>query len=277
MSLSNNIIQTSINVAAQPSSISLSPDGHWLLVAHYGNNTIGSPTNALTLIDLTSANARADLRAGQSAAGRGVRPRQQGAGGDHAEFILFDPSVGTTQVLQTIAQVATNAIPQPPASFPGKSCRPRSRRPATARPSPDSAATARICCSATTSRITPSRGSFYISSPPAGPRVVSLSDDGCSPPSPGGCRTRTSLPPRNFRLLPALLNIGSSADRFLAQSDLCADPGFAPPTAEPPPILGIFDSDNLTLRKQIQLPENLAGKACWPTITTPCIRSPTAA
>ena len=32
MTLSNNIVQTSINVSHQPSSLSISPDGHWLLV-----------------------------------------------------------------------------------------------------------------------------------------------------------------------------------------------------------------------------------------------------
>src|SRR5258706_13985562 len=59
MSLATNTIQTSINVAAQPGSISLSADGHWLLVAHFGNNTApSSPTNALTLIDLTASNAK---------------------------------------------------------------------------------------------------------------------------------------------------------------------------------------------------------------------------
>src|SRR5271154_3563750 len=51
MTLSNSTVQTSINVPHQPSSISISPDFHWLLVANYGNNTTGSSTNALTLID----------------------------------------------------------------------------------------------------------------------------------------------------------------------------------------------------------------------------------
>src|SRR5205807_2983265 len=46
MSLSTNTVRTSINVAAQPSSISLSPDGHWLLVTHYGNRVApASPNN----------------------------------------------------------------------------------------------------------------------------------------------------------------------------------------------------------------------------------------
>ena len=39
MSLATNQIQTSINVPAQPSSVALSPNGHWLLVGCYGNNT----------------------------------------------------------------------------------------------------------------------------------------------------------------------------------------------------------------------------------------------
>src|SRR5271157_3986750 len=48
MSLATNAIQTSINIAAQPNSIGLSPDGHWLLVSSYGNNTApASPQNAL--------------------------------------------------------------------------------------------------------------------------------------------------------------------------------------------------------------------------------------
>ena len=37
MSLANNTIQTSINVAAQPSSLALSPDGRFLVAAHFGN------------------------------------------------------------------------------------------------------------------------------------------------------------------------------------------------------------------------------------------------
>src|SRR5262249_42406987 len=72
MSLANNTIQTSINVAAQPSSISLSPDGHWLIVAHYGNNAApSSPQNGLTLIDLTANNAKQTFALGNPPLGVG--------------------------------------------------------------------------------------------------------------------------------------------------------------------------------------------------------------
>src|SRR6266550_2244615 len=37
MSLADNTVQRSINVAPQPSSLALSPDGRYLVVVHYGN------------------------------------------------------------------------------------------------------------------------------------------------------------------------------------------------------------------------------------------------
>src|SRR5215469_12649488 len=48
MSLATNTISTSINVGPQPGSLALSPDGQFLVVAHFGNFTAPSaPTNAL--------------------------------------------------------------------------------------------------------------------------------------------------------------------------------------------------------------------------------------
>jgi hypothetical protein len=85
MSLATNTIQTSINVPAQPSSVALSPDGHWLLVSHYGNNTApASPQNGLTVIDLTNQNAK------QSSGGhhRGVHHLR--SGGRHEYDVIVD-------------------------------------------------------------------------------------------------------------------------------------------------------------------------------------------
>src|SRR5579871_5009069 len=59
MSLQDNTIQTSINVAAQPSALALSPDDRWLVVCHYGSAAPpASSSNAITIIDLTSGNQR---------------------------------------------------------------------------------------------------------------------------------------------------------------------------------------------------------------------------
>src|SRR3954452_21253422 len=53
MSLTDGSISTSMNVAPQPGAISISPDGQFLLVAHFGNfTTPNTSQNALTLINL---------------------------------------------------------------------------------------------------------------------------------------------------------------------------------------------------------------------------------
>src|SRR5438552_14277194 len=55
MSLAKHTIGTSINVAPQPGSMALSPDGQFLLIAHFGNfQSPSSPKNALTLINLAT-------------------------------------------------------------------------------------------------------------------------------------------------------------------------------------------------------------------------------
>src|SRR5438105_9472080 len=45
MSLADTSIQTSINVAAQPSSMALSPDSRYLVITHFGNLASPSPPN----------------------------------------------------------------------------------------------------------------------------------------------------------------------------------------------------------------------------------------
>src|SRR5437899_3989178 len=53
MSLSDFTIQRSINVPSQPTSLSLSPDGKYLVIAHFGAFAApAAPSNALTVITL---------------------------------------------------------------------------------------------------------------------------------------------------------------------------------------------------------------------------------
>jgi uncharacterized protein (TIGR03437 family) len=179
MTLSNSTVQASINVANQPSSISVSPDGHWLLVANYGNNTTGSSTNALTLVDLTNNYAKQTFTLSNP-------PLTVSFGLDGnalvvttGEFIIFNPTVGTTNLIQTIPQVTTLAIPQPPASFPANFTQ------ASAAVSADGLTIAGM--GGTGNAVLEYRynvathglsATSYTAAPPPGPSVVSLSADG---------------------------------------------------------------------------------------------------
>jgi uncharacterized protein (TIGR03437 family) len=179
MKLSNNTISTSINVPAQPSSISVSPDAHWLLVASYGYNTSGSNTNALTLIDLTNSNAEQTFTLSNAPLSVAFGLDDNALVVTTAEFIIFNPSTGTTTLLRTIPQVTTLAIPQPPATFPPNFTQ------ASAAVSADGLTIAGM--GGTSTAILEYRYSvathgltsqFYEASPPPGPSVVSLSSDG---------------------------------------------------------------------------------------------------
>ncbi len=225
MSLANNQVQTSINVAAQPSSISVSPDAHWLLAAHYGNNAApASPTNALTLIDLTNNYASQTFALGNPPLGVAFGLDGNALVVTTQEFIQFNPLLGTTQTLQSITQVATNSIPQPPASFPGNIVQ------ATIAASRDGLTIAGFGGSSpyllfrynvATGSIT---SSFYVSSPPAGPRVASLSDDGSLASFAWWLSDANFITTAEFPTPSGTLNIGSTPDRLFAQPGVFAGP-----------------------------------------------------
>ncbi len=265
MTLSNNTIKTSINVPNQPSSISVSPDAHWLLVASYGNNTTGSSTNALTLIDLTNNNSKQTFTLSNA-------PLTVSFGLDNkalvvtaGEFIIFDPTVGTTTLIRTIAQAATQAIPQPPQTFPSSFTQ------ASASVSGDGLTIAGIG-GGTTSGILEYRYNVathglsavtYIASPAAGPRVVSLSQDGSLSTFDWTVQDANLNVTAQFANPAGLLQLGStlidsSRGLIYAQVPIAGTTATANTAA---PILSIVDLDNLTLEDRLQLPENLAGKS----------------
>jgi uncharacterized protein (TIGR03437 family) len=266
MTLSNNTIQTSINVPAQPSSISVSPDGHWLLVANYGNNAApASSTSALTLVDLTNANAKQTFTLSNPPLGVAFGLDNKALVVTTQEFIIFDPSVGTTTLLRTIAQVVAQAVPQPSASFPSNFSQ------ATTAISGDGLTIAGMG-GGTNSGILEFRynvathgltSTTYVASPAAGPRVVSLSKDGSLSTFDWSVQDANLAVTAQFANAAGLLNVGStlidsSRNLIYAQIPLAGTPATANTNA---PILNVLDSDNLTLEDQIQLTENLAGKS----------------
>lgn len=263
MTLANNTIQTSINVNPNPSSISLSPDDHWLLVAHYGNNTSGSATNALTLIDLTANNSKQVIALGNPPLGAAFGMDDNALVVTTNEFIQFNPTLGTTTTLQTIAQVATNAIPQPAGTFPNQFSQASlavSRDGSTIAGFGGTSPYLLFRYNVGTKVIT---GALYVSSPPAGPRVVSLSDNGSFATFAWWVADSNLVTSSQWGNPAGLLNVGSTvidSSRSLIYAQM--PPNGTPQTANTnPPILMINDSDNLTVEDQLYLPENLAGKS----------------
>src|SRR5208283_5839297 len=119
MSTANNTIQTSINVAPNPISMSLSPDGQYLLVAHYGNWTATDPNkNLITLIHLAD-HTSVTYNTYDPPLGVAFVNTNQALIVTTTSFLRFDPVSGQISVIATLASLST-ALPVTLATFPGQ-------------------------------------------------------------------------------------------------------------------------------------------------------------
>ncbi|MGA2213510.1 MAG: hypothetical protein ABSH31_09565 [Bryobacteraceae bacterium] len=259
MSLATNTIKTSINVAAQPSSISMSPDGHYLVATNFGNATAPATAgNALTVIDL-------DTRGTQTfSLGNPPLGVAFGANGlalvvTTTDFELFNPSTGATQQVGTLASVVANSLPVGPTiNFPAAITA------ASVTASADgtqiyglggTTSTVTFRYDVTTGVLSP--GGIVTSTGVLGPRVVSLNHNG-SLAMAGWVMINQQGTFVNF--FPQHTNafaVGSTVfddSRGLLYAQI-------PTVAGQAPTLQVLTSDNLTLQQTLQLPENLTGKS----------------
>ncbi len=269
MSLATNKIQTSINVPAQPSSVALSPNGHWLLVGCYGNNAPpATQQSGLTLIDLNNNYAQQTYSLGSPPLGVGFGVDGNALVVTTTAFMIFNPSSGTSSTIISISAAAAQAIPVPVVNF------------------PPNITGASVATSADNTAIygladnlmfyydavhhTPYYGN-YTSSPPQGPRAVSVAADG-SYAVMGWMRVNRSLQDTaefgnsaSASNTPSgVLNLGGHAVdsvHNVVYSQVTLGTGVNSNGQGVAPALQILAADNLTILDTIFLPENLAGKA----------------
>jgi uncharacterized protein (TIGR03437 family) len=256
MSLQSNTIQTSLNVAAQPSSIAVSPDGHWLLVAHYGNNTApASPTNGLTLIDLRNNYAKQTFVLPDPPLGLAFGADNRALVVTTKNFLVFDPA-GTTSVLASIAAVAAKALPVPAQNFPPNIVASSVAASFDGQYIWGLGDTLQFRYTVATGDIS---SSVYIASPALAPRTVSVSKDGGVATLGWVVKDSRFYNLAQFPNADGTLNIGTTqidSGRHLIYAQMAHTP-----SGSIPPVLQITDDDNLTVRESLQLPENAAGKS----------------
>lgn len=257
MSLASNTIQTSIPVAAQPNSIAVSPDDHYLVATNFGNAAApGSPTNALTVIDLTTQ--------GVQTFSLGNPPIGVAFGADGlalvvttTDFLLFDPTTGATQELTTLANVVANTLPVAPANFPADITA------ASVAASADglhiygiggSTGTITFYYDVNSKTVFP--GGIVTSTGLLGPRVASVNSDG-SLAMAGWVMLSTAGFANYFPQHTNQFSVGSTAfddSRGLLYAQIPAVTGETP-------TLMVVTENNLTLQQRLNLPENLTGKS----------------
>src|SRR5580693_2401270 len=256
MSLSNYTIQTSINVAAQPSSLAVSPDDHFLVITHFGNATPpASSTNLVTVIDLTTS-GKQTFALGSPPLGVAFGIDGQALVVTTTDFELLDPSSGNVQELGTIAGVVANTLPQPPASFPPNIVA------ATVGASADGTViygfSDTLLFRYDVATQTLSSG-LYTSTPTLGPRAISVSQNGSYFTAGWTLKDNTFYNISQFANVSGALNVGTTAIDSAHNVIYAQIP--PPGTTLPSPTLQVVASDNLTVLNTINLPENFAGNS----------------
>jgi uncharacterized protein (TIGR03437 family) len=272
LSLADRRIQTSLNVAAQPASIALSPDGRYLVVAHYSNFTtegvpegVVPPTanNSLTVIDVETRGQQTYALESPPlgvAFGRG----SQALVVTTTDFFLFDPVSGLTNRLSSISDLVATSLPVPPANFP----------PNILMSSMNVSGDGLMIYGMTDqfefgyNLVTGWLRIFsYTSTPPQAPRVVSVNHDGSRYMAGwvlhGGAIWNRAIGVWGLAQLEDVegtLEIGSHAidDRRGVVYVQYARSGWE---IGDPPVLEVRRNDNLAVLDSINLPENLAGKS----------------
>lgn len=300
MSLTDNSIARSINVAAYPNSIAISMNGRYLLVTHYASSN-GSALwkpgqDALTVIDLTTNQKRTF---GLSSGPLGVA-----FGYDNLalivtqnEFLQFDPVSGMTKVVQTFSDIGSQLLPVPLATFPSQISGGAMAATADGRHilgvlgvTPDGGGGSvllRFSYNAANQQITAAEG--LTTAPSLAPRAISISADtkyymsgwaliGCGFGFLGDCTADGPLlsqwPNASGNLNVGTVAIRSSKSLIYAQftpaktgttatNSSSSSSSAAASVSSLPPNLLILDSDNLAVRDRIQIPENLAGRSVF--------------
>jgi len=263
MSTADYSIHTSMNVAAQPGALSLSPDSKFLLVAHYGSTLPADPSkNAVTLINLND-NTRQTFSTGDTPLGLTFLADGRAFIVTSAGILLFDPISGAMQSVATFALLAST-LPAALDTFPSQVIL------AAVSTNPDRTFVYAIADSGSTQafiRYDARRGTLYatgiVASPKPLPRV-SVATDG-SWVMIG--QYRLDAVADNLAQFPnsvTSVNIGgntidSKAGVIYAQI-LTAATGGSSTSTSAAPVLNILDAENLLVKDSFSLPENIIGR-----------------
>jgi uncharacterized protein (TIGR03437 family) len=272
MSLADHRIQRSINVGGQPGSLALSPDGRYLVVGQYGNfEAPSSPNNSLTVIDLAS-NGKQTFAMGRPPLGVAFTIDRRVLLVTTTDFSLFDPETGHIEVLDTVSGLVAKTLPQPAATAPSQIV-------ATALGSSGDGVFIYGVTDKFHFRYDSNRKALragnYTSTPPLGPRAVSVNRDGSSWISGWTLNDTDFAVVSQFPNVTGALHIGSvlidsQRDRIYAQVETATSSTSSgggsgstggSTTAPPRPVLYVADADNLAIRETLVLRENLAGKS----------------
>lgn len=264
MSIRDNSIRTSINVAPQPGGIAISPDGQYLVVAHFGPWTAPATSrNALTVVNLND-NTRQTFAMSFTPLGVAFGADGLALVVTSSDLLLFDPVSGALQTIGSMAELAARALPAKIGQMPPNITA------ASVAASADGMVLYGLADLADEGVIRYrydvqrrlATGFAFIASPPVGPRVISPSRDGSFYFAGWGLFDANSNLISQFKNVTGAFQTGSHAidmDAGVIYAQLPEPAATSGGTVAP--VLMLLDSESLAVRERISLQENLAGRA----------------
>lgn len=269
ISLADNSILSSFSALPYPGSIAVSPGGTYLLAAHYGNGTTTPQgTNAITAIHLAD-NTRQVFNMTDPPLAVAFLGTGQAVVVTTTSILTMDPASGTTTVLGTFANLA-NTLPVAQATFPGQILQ------AALATSADGNNVWGVGAAGTANQIiyrynAPTgslTATIYITSPALLPRVSSAADGSSAMVGYILIGAAGYLQGRYPNVLSSTNITGAAVDsahsliygQFPDQTQPTSLAGTTSGAAVLPSML-IMDSDNLTVRERITIPEDMVGRA----------------
>jgi uncharacterized protein (TIGR03437 family) len=277
MSTADLSIRSSMNVAPQPGALSISPDGQFLLVAHFGNfSTADTSRNAITLINLND-NTRQTFTMGDVPLALTFVADGTALIFTTTSVLLFDPVTGAMNVIDTYAAIG-KTLPADPATFPTQMIL------AEAATNPDRTVAYAVADDSKyqvilryDTRKGQLTGMNFVASPKPLPHLAVPADGSWILTGTYKWDPRTYVVLNQIPNAVASTNIGANAldsragilySQFLTpntsatSSSSSSSTSTTTPAAQyGPPVLSIMDADNFTVRETLLLPENMTGRA----------------
>ena len=274
LSLSSRSLGTPIPVAPQPASLALSPDLRYLLVGSFyepRSGAVNPPLPSITIVDLDSG-ARRNITLGASplaiAFGIGARALVVTTKG----FQVLDPASGTLQELPIAFSPDTAKLPIEYPAFPPNITKAATgvsgngqvvyilvQGPGGASGGQGGSVSFVVKYNSVTQFL---EVQGYVTSPPWGPRSVSVDLEGRNLLTGWGLLNSETVLLAQFPYATGEYNIGGhlwDIARNVIYGQVPAAVSGTPSTGEGP-VLTLFDTDNLTVRERVRLQENIAGR-----------------
>jgi uncharacterized protein (TIGR03437 family) len=257
MNTSSHALGNPLMVPLPPSAVTLSPGGHYLVVGEYDNFGTASAKGGVTIFNL-DAGTKQDVVLPDPVLAAAFGAGNQALIVTTTQFLLLDPGSGVTTALPSPTPLEGEALPVPFSTLP-----------------PDIlAASTGVSADGQTIVILAQidaanhaavlvykvnqiqiGGIDIVSTPPLGPRSVSVNQDG-SAFMAGWTLFTPGLLAADIPYATGNFSMGGHAWDTL-RNVLYVD---APVTLNEAPVLHIMDTDNLTVRQRIQLPQTLSGR-----------------